>query len=403
MTLDPGGAFDFPVWLERHDEVSKDPSSRAGDGSLYPQRGVFGKYVSDFVAPSLRDGTVRHERSRVSQVTRGVSSWHVETESGTLFETDLLVIATSHPAPAPPREFAARLEGQPRFIADTTVPRALDVIGRRDRVLVVGTRLTAADVVATLDARGHLGPITLYSRRGLRSRGHARTAQQPYGDFDADPSRTALELLRKVRASVRGAAVEGLSWHAVLDALRRDAGAVWRRLPIREKRRLVKHLRPFWDVHRFRIAPQVEDVIEGRLATGSLRLLAAKAIEVEVENGQIWVTLQRRHGSGNHRAAYDAVVVTTGPAHGGILASQPWLADMARQGFVELDDTGLGLACDDQSRATTKDGGVTPGVFVSGPLARGTFGELMGLPQVSDHATLVARNLAEAIAALSVG
>jgi uncharacterized NAD(P)/FAD-binding protein YdhS len=99
--------------------------------------------------------------------------------------------------------------------------------------------------------------------------------------------------------------------------------------------------------------------------------------------------------SRDHRKTYDAVVVTTGPGHGGILASQPFLAELSQNGYLELDPTGLGLSCTRNSEAIGPVAGVTPSLLIAGPLARGTFGELMGLPQVTDHAVFIAARIAE--------
>jgi uncharacterized NAD(P)/FAD-binding protein YdhS len=90
-------------------------------------------------------------------------------------------------------------------------------------------------------------------------------------------------------------------------------------------------------------------------------------------------------------------VVTTGPGHGGILGSQPWIRQLADAGYLSLDGTGLGLACDTASRALGLGGKVSPQLYISGPLARGTFGELMGLPQVSEHALFVADEIGQAL------
>lgn len=64
-----------------------------------------------------------------------------------------------------------------------------------------------------------------------------------------------------------------------------------------------------------------------------------------------------------------------------------------------IDPTHLGLWCDEHSRLLDREGWPVPGLYVAGPLARGTFGELMGLPQVSEHAALVAAEIAASIEA----
>jgi uncharacterized NAD(P)/FAD-binding protein YdhS len=90
---------------------------------------------------------------------------------------------------------------------------------------------------------------------------------------------------------------------------------------------------------------------------------------------------------------FDAVVVTTGPAYDAIIASQPYLAALDAEGLVAQDSLRLGLWCDARSRILDRSGHPVEGLYVAGPLARGTFGELMGLPQVSDHAHAVAIEL----------
>ena len=75
-------------------------------------------------------------------------------------------------------------------------------------VLVVGTGLTSADIIASLDRQGYPGPITALSRRGQRSRGHAFGYAESPADFARDPACTALTLLRRIRQAVRRAQSE---------------------------------------------------------------------------------------------------------------------------------------------------------------------------------------------------
>jgi uncharacterized NAD(P)/FAD-binding protein YdhS len=391
MSLLPEDQEHFQRWLEAEAALAGDGEVRSVDGHLFPRRRLFGDYVNAMVKPFVDGGLVDHVAERVAIVERLDGRWRISTTSGRQMQADILVIATSHPPPTPPQPLTAVLKEHPRFVADPTRPDALDQIRPNDRVLIVGNGLTSADVIASLTQRGHVGPISAISRRGLRSRGHARAPQEPFGDFLSCPALTALGLLRHIRLVIREAEAEGLTWHAVIDQVRAQGQELWQALPVAERRRLVRHLRPYWDVHRFRVAPQVEDVSEAAIRAGRLDALAASVEMVKVRgDGEVSCVLRLSRTDKRLEKLFDAVVVTTGPGHHGILQSQPWIAELAEQGYLALDPTGLGLACDAASRALGPSGDITPSLFISGPLARGTFGELMGLPQVAEHAVLVA-------------
>ncbi len=399
MSLQPDDVEEFQRWIEMNNAVRDDPEAARQNGQLFPRRRVFGDYVGSLLQPFLKSGAITHRRALVTAIRRKGDGWVILDAKGGRTQADIVAIATSHPPPVAPGRLAAILSSHPRFVADTTKPGSLEIVRPQDRVLVIGNGLTAADVIASLARNGHEGPVVAISRRGLRSRGHAAAPQEPFGDFIANPGSSAVALLRRIRLTIRQAAEQGLSWHAVIDQVRSQGHDLWRALPVAERRRIVRHLRPYWDVHRFRIAPQVEAVLDSAIEAGRLEVLAASVADAKVEGETIRVTLQPRHARERLERTFDAVVVTTGPAHGGILQTQPWLGELAREGCLVPDPAGLGLACSEHSEALGADGQVIPTLLISGPLARGTFGELMGLPQITEHAVFVAREIAEKLKA----
>ena len=159
-----------------------------------------------------------------------------------------------------------------------------------------------------------------------------------------------------------------------------------------ERRRLLRHLYAYWNVHRFRIAPQVEEVVERRREARTLNVVAAHLTGAWRTGGRIAASWRPRNGQADLTEVFDAVVVATGPDHGDLFRTNPLIASLGRAGLVEPDPLGLGLAVDAGAQASgaRKAGGP---IFVCGPLARGEVGELMGVPEVIAHAELVAREL----------
>jgi uncharacterized NAD(P)/FAD-binding protein YdhS len=204
-------------------------------------------------------------------------------------------------------------------------------------------------------------------------------------------------LLSQVRATIREAAAHGMSWHSVIDAVRAQAQTFWPKLAREEQGRIVRHLRAYWDVHRFRIAPQVEDVIDRRIADGTLHILAASLVSAGIAADHIALAIRRRRANDIETLDTDHVVVTTGPAHSKVLSTARYLAGLAAGGNVTADHLGLGIACDGESRAIDARGAAQSDLFIAGPLARARFGELMGLPQVSAQAFRVAEVVAQTL------
>lgn len=389
----------FDTWLRVREMPEADPESVLPDGRLYPRRALFGRYVHDTLQAAIvaARADMRHVRQRAVAAVPMDAGFQVHLEDGEVLQADLLVLAVSHTAPDLPR-FLHGLEGEAGLVTDPWQPDALDALPGNGSTLVIGTGLTGCDVIASLRARGHTGRIIAVSRRGLLPRPRTMQPVAAFGTFDQGPAITALALLRRVRGAVAEAARRDRPWEDVIDALRTQARTVWGSLPTVERRRLLRHLRPFWDVHRFQSAPQIDRVILDELSGGGLELLAATPLAVERCGAGFRVLLHPRGGPASRRITREvaSIVNCTGPGHRSVVERHPVLRALHAAGALEADPVALGIAVDMCSRVIPPNGNAWENLFVVGPLARGTHGELMGLPQVSTQP----REVAAAIAVL---
>ncbi|QOG08259.1 FAD/NAD(P)-binding protein [Aureimonas sp. OT7] len=400
MSLLPDEPGHFQAWLDAGAACRDDPAAFwPATGALFPQRGLFGRYVAEQLAPFVADGRVRHLRQWAVQAGRDCDGWDVTLSDGSSAKGELLILAATHPRPGTPAQLAT-IAGSPSYVADPYAVGALDAIGSEARILIVGSGLTAADMVATLDGRGHRGEILCLSRNGLRSRGHCVQTGAWTTDFHDAAAQGARPLVGAIRQEISRAAQAGAPWQWVMDHIRDSGSELWTALAPAERIRLVRRLRSYWDVHRFRVAPQIEAVLDRRERAGTFRHVAARLVASTERDGRLEVRYRQR-GEGQVRTGrFDAVINTTGPSHGDILSGEGLPARMAAAGLLRRDPTGLGIETDRAGRAIAADGRGQPDLLVGGPLARGTFGELMGLPEVSRYAKAVADSAADRLSPL---
>lgn len=396
MSIDPENRQDFMDWLSEN-KSQLDPEAVIEDGDIYPQRELFGRYVADRLAPVLESGAVRHIRARVSDIERaGDGSFVLALSDESRIRAELLVLATGHPTPTLPKILGG-LAASPALIADPQDGARLADVPQDARVLILGAALSAADVIATLDRQGHRGHITCLSRHGLRSRGN-RTGrgQDSVADFLDPPVRAASDLLRRVRHAIVDEQARGESWHAVFYRLRAQGQEIWAGLSEDGKRRLLRHLRTWWDVHRYRLPPQTDAVLQQLIGKGQLDYAAGHLVAAEAEAGGVAVSWRPRGESALQRAHFDRIIVTTGPAQDRCIAANPALGALAHLGLVAPCPLGLGLATAANSKALDAHGRASDRILIAGPLARGQFGELVGAPECAAQARNIAREIARA-------
>jgi uncharacterized NAD(P)/FAD-binding protein YdhS len=370
-------------WLIAHDML--DPGSTDANGHHYVSRQHYGAYVAatlrDTVAAAGDRVRLTHWRASATAVHVNGAAHEVVLDTGHSLAADRVALCIGHAEPALPCAVSDATLRDPALITNPWAPGAFEHIPRDASVLVVGTGLTMADCAVSLLARNHRGPVTAISRRGLLAQPHGIFSSA--ADFlgDSEPPTTVRALLRMLRERIAREAPQR-GWQPAIDALRFDLPRIWPALPAREQRRVVRRLLPFWDVHRFRVAPQVHAVLRDAIESRRIVVEAVGIAGIVPSREGFVVTLRQRFGKLEQRG-FDHIVFCTGPARD--ISANPLVGSLLAAGWARLDGPGIGLDVDAHSQLRNRNGKLVAGLFAFGPITRGSFGEMTGAPDIARH------------------
>jgi uncharacterized NAD(P)/FAD-binding protein YdhS len=141
-------------------------------------------------------------------------------------------------------------------------------------------------------------------------------------------------------------------------------------------------LRPYWDVHRHRIAPAVAERLERLRAEGRLEIVPGRVAGVAREADAMAVTIRRRGGGGEAVRKVAAVINCTGPSGDIAGADDALVAQLLASGMARPDPLRLGFEVDENSRVIAADGSVRGNLFAVGPITKGCFWEIVAVPDI---------------------
>lgn len=357
-----------------------------GQEGSFATRRDYGAYLH-----SLLEETRRHAGDRFAvlvgdavdlQLSR--SGVRVALASGTWLEGDVAALA---PGNLPPHDLPAFVGLEtPAYVNDPWAANIGEGLGAEDQVVLLGSGLTAVDCALSLDDAGFRGRILALSRRGLAPHSHRpATHHAPCGERPTGSASTLTKIVRDRSAAI--------GWRDAVDELRPFIQDMWRAASADERRRFLRHLRPFWDVHRHRIAPDVATRLDRMRAEGRFQVRAAKVVQASANGSGLTLNVRGRGRTGIEQFDVARVINCTGPLGDLRRTGDKLLRQLAERGDIRPDQLAIGIDVDRQCHAMKASGSAQQRLFVVGPMTRGAHWEIVAVPDIRRQVWALAREI----------
>ena len=376
---------------------------RTETGSFVP-REVYGRYLETVLGEAARSGGPRRlewKKDEARAIFRnGEGDVEIHLSSGGRIMAEKFVLAlgnfpSSNPFPAGSVACDRRHDAASSYFSNPWSGEAFEGAEFLSSVLLVGSGLTSVDVAVELRQKGFRGTVHMLSRHGLLPQWHKKCDPWPVFWNERSP-RSIRGLLRMVRAQVQKAQEQGIDWRGVIGSLRTVTQQMWQSLPEEEKRRFLRHVRPFWDVHRHRAPAQIGELIEAQRSSGRLRLHAGRiAIYQETGPGARITYRQRQTGEEVHLQV-DRVINCTGPETDVRRLHDPLMTALLSQGLVRPDRLRLGLDVSADGALIDEEGNISDSLYAVGPARQGSLWESTAVPEIREQICQLVEHLANA-------
>ncbi len=377
----------FLEWLRANHWPDAKPDSLA-------PRKLYGQYLQEVLKQALRAEGGRHFRHiRAEVIDAGVdpSGARLALSDGMTVHTECVVLALGNPASCPTPSLLRRgLED--RWHLSPWLGDALRVRFPGERILLLGTGLTAVDAVLALHSQEAACHVTMLSRRGILPKVHDPRA--PVGAPTVLHNRGNLRLLvQEVRGHIETARQADLGWRAIVDSLRPISNDVWQELPAADQQRFVRHLKKYWEPHRHRMAPEISERLDGYQARGKLQLIAGRLQECSRGPAtQLRISLK---GGGERELDVDRIISCTGIQENYKNSPRPLIRSLVESGLARANDLGMGFQTDGEGALLDANMSPSSVFFTLGPPRRGELFETTAVPEIRAQAEALAHRLAQ--------
>ncbi len=368
------------------------------DTGSFVSRHLYGDYLEwllNEAEETASESELKRIAGRVTNIfpVAGDTAAVITLENGETLEADKVVLALGH-SPAiwlPVADMTFYLSH--RYLHDPWDHSRMMGIPAEAPVILFGTGLTAVDVAMTLLKENPKRRITAISRRGLLPQAHRHVASRPLersAESIWGTAKTVREQLRAFRLYCRLLVAQGRDWREGIALLRPETADIWLAFSDKERERFLRHVQPFWDTHRHRLAPAAAERLREALSAGTFRTLAGRVLALKDDGEGAVVSLRLRGSQGTHQETGQYVINCTGPSADPRQDPSALVQQLLRNGLIRTDRLGLGIEVTKNCAVVTANGRASPSLFYIGPWLKAMYWEATAVPDLR----VIAKNLA---------
>ena len=377
MRIFSGQPDDFLNWAatELEDNEAHNPQ-----GAFY-RRSDFARYLSYLKKRIKGFDALNFMEMQVASLAPDKQRWRLHLANGGSLMADHLVLATGNPPPRWPCDVSTSVSAE-RAVENPWSGKWLENIKTSDEIVFIGGGLTAMDGLYSLANRGHEGSIKVV---------------MPFAVLP--PKQTDWKIESPVKWPDNIASASQFSkffsntlgsrnwtepaWQSCFEALRIDLNAVWQGLDDTEKKRLLRYMGRWWQLARFRSAPQNFESAQAMINKGQLHLIKGRVSGLKAQKAKLLAQLQ----DGSTLTA-DKIVNCTGPA------GCPLILTLLKAGIIAPDFSQRGARI--ASDFKVLDGQKKPydNLYGVGAMTASSLGDVIGAGTIAKQAESLAASLA---------
>jgi len=372
----------------------------AAASGFFAPRKLYGEYLTDLLrkesSRASRSNQVHHIRGDAMAVDLSGETASVQLADGRTIGAARVVLAIGNPASSPALNVVTS-DTEEICHPSPWLGDALKLRFPSERILLLGTGLTAIDSMLAFLGQSEKSQVYMVSRRGMLPQVHT-VCRSPTPPPPLRERQKVRLILAEVRKNVQVAAGSDQCWRSSIDGLRSHSNQIWSDLAIAERERFLRHLKAYWEPHRHRMAPSVGKLTEQYRASGRLCVLGGRLQRIRRVGDHIEVSLSRRTAGDLHLLEVDRLINCTGLHESYVDNPRPLIRDLIAKRHARAHPLGMGFHTDHEGALLDSAARPSRILFTLGPPRRGQLFETTAVPEIRSQAERLAHRLIDSLA-----